>query len=138
MRHPITALLACALLFSAALPASAATVEVRVSNVAARGKVSVAVCDRERFLKECTYSASVPAQAGETVVTLKDIPPGNWAVLAFQDANENGKLDRNFIGIPSENYGFSRDAKNRFGPPGFDDAVIEVREGTTVAAIRLH
>jgi uncharacterized protein (DUF2141 family) len=137
MRHPFTALFTCALLL-AALPASSATVEVRVSGVTAKGKVSVAVCDRERFLKQCLYSASVPAQPGETVVHLKDIPPGTWAVLAYQDANENGALDRNFIGIPSENYGFSRDAASRFGPPGFDAAAIEVRDGTTVAPIRLH
>lgn len=134
MRH---LLLSCALLL--ALPASAATVEVRVSNVAGgKGKVNVAVCDRERFLKQCTYSASVPARAGETVVSLKDIPPGTWAVLAYQDENENNQLDRNFIGIPKENYGFSRDAASRFGPPGFDDAAIEVRDGTTVAPIKLH
>ncbi|MFN3790691.1 DUF2141 domain-containing protein [Massilia sp.] len=134
MRH---LLLSCALLL--ALPASAATVEVRVSNVAGgKGKVNVAVCDRERFLKQCAYSASVPARAGETVVSLKDIPPGTWAVLAYQDENENNQLDRNFIGIPKENYGFSRDAASRFGPPGFDDAAIEVRDGTTVAPIKLH
>ena len=136
MRHLFTAF-CCALLLAAG-PVQGATVEVRVSNVAAKGKVKVAVCDRARFLKQCAFSASVPAQPGETVVSLKDIPPGTWAVLAFQDANENGELDRNFIGIPSENYGFSRDAAGRFGPPGFDDAAIEVREGVTVAPVRLH
>ncbi|MGI4842696.1 MAG: DUF2141 domain-containing protein [Janthinobacterium lividum] len=135
MRH---LLLSCAMLL-AALPASAATVEVRVSNVAAgKGKINVAVCDRERFLKQCAHHASVPAQAGETVIGFKDIPPGTWAVLAYQDENGNNQLDRNFLGIPTENYGFSRDAAGRFGPPGFDDAAIEVREGTTVAPIKLH
>ena len=138
MRHLVPALLSCALLL-AANPAAAATIEVRVSNVAGgKGKINVAVCDRERFLKQCVYSASVPARAGETVVSLKDIPAGSWAVLAYQDENENNELDRNFIGIPKENYGFSRDAAGRFGPPGFDDAAIEVREGTTLAPIRLH
>ncbi|MFC0252791.1 DUF2141 domain-containing protein [Massilia consociata] len=138
MRIESTLLLACALLL-AAVPATGATVEVRVSGVAGgKGKVNVAVCDRERFLKQCAYSASVPAQAGETVVSLKDIPPGTWAVLAYQDENDNGQLDRNFIGIPKEKYGFSRDAASRFGPPSFDAAAIEVGEGTTVAPIKLH
>lgn len=138
----LSAALSCALLLAACFiptPASAATVEVRVTNVAGgKGKVNVAVCDRERFLKQCAYSASVPAREGETVVSLKDIPPGTWAVLAYQDENENKELDRNFLGIPKENYGFSRDAAGRFGPPGFDDAAIEVREGTTVAPVKLH
>ena len=138
MRRFFTALLSCAMLLAASHTA-AATVEVRVAGVlGAKGKVSVAVCDRERFLKQCLFTASVPAQAGETVVSLRDIPAGTWAVLAYQDANDNGKLDRNFIGIPSENYGFSRDAASRFGPPGFEAAAIEVGEGTTVAPIKLH
>ena len=138
MRLEFTALLCCTLLL-AAVPASSATVEVRVSGVAAgKGKVNVAVCDRERFLKQCAFSASVPAQGQEVVVSLKDIPPGTWAVLAYQDENDNGELDRNFIGIPRENYGFSRNAAGRFGPPGFEDAAIEVRDPTTAAAVRLR
>ena len=118
--------------------AAAATVEVRVSAVGPKGKVNVAVCDRERFLKECAYSASVAAQPGTTTVTVSNVPPGTWAVLAYQDENDNGKLDRNLLGIPSENYGFSRDAVGRFGPPKFDEAAIDVGEATTVASIRLH
>ncbi len=122
-----------------ASPAGAATVEVRVSAVeGTTGKVNVAVCDKERFLKDCAYSASVPARAGTTTVTVENVPPGTWAVLAYQDENGNGKLDRNLLGIPSENYGFSRDAAGKFGPPGFEAAAIEVGEGTTVAPIKLH
>ena len=136
MRSASAVLLALGVLLSS--QASAATVEVRVSGVTAKGKVNVAVCDRERFLKQCAYSASAPAQAGETVVTLKDIPSGTWAVLAYQDENENKELDRNFIGIPKENYGFSRNPVSRFGPPSFDDAAIELREGSNTAAIKLH
>lgn len=118
--------------------AAGATVEVRVSGVTGgKGKVNVAVCDKERFLKQCSHSGSAPARAGETVVTLQGVPAGTWAVLAYQDENENNELDRNFIGIPSENYGFSRDARGRFGPPGFGDAAIEVQGELTVAPVKL-
>jgi uncharacterized protein (DUF2141 family) len=121
--------------------ASAATVEVRVANVAAgKGKVNVAVCDRERFLKQCAYSASVPAQtnaAGETVVRVQGVPPGTWAVLAYQDENSNNELDT-LLGIPRENYGFSRDARSHFGPPSFDDAALPVTEPATVTTLKLQ
>ena len=84
-----------------AATASAATIEVKVSSViGGRGKVNVAVCDKERFLKDCLYSGSAPAQAGDTVVTIQNVPKGTWAVLAYQDENQNDKLDRNLIGIP--------------------------------------
>jgi uncharacterized protein (DUF2141 family) len=128
-----------ALLLAAAAGASAATVEVRVTAVAGgKGMLRVAVCDRERFLRQCAYAASMPAREGENVIAVPDVPKGSWAVLAYQDENGNGELDRNLLGIPKENYGFSRDAAGRFGPPGFDDAVIEVRDELTVAKVRLH
>ena len=129
----------CCALFLPLLAASAATVAVRVSGVTgAKGKVSVAVCDKERFLKQCAYSASAPAQAGETTVVVRDVPPGNWAVLAYQDENNNGELDRNLIGMPKEPYGFSRDARSKFGPPRFEDAVIEVGDALSVTEVRLR
>jgi len=31
----------------------------------------------------------------------------------------NGKLDANLLGIPTEGYGFSNDARALFGPPSF-------------------
>ena len=127
------------LLLSAASVSSAATIEVRVSNVAGgKGTINVAACDKERFLKQCAYSASAPAQAGETVVLIEGVPPGTWAVLAYQDENGNKELDRNVIGIPKENYGFSRDAKGTFGPPSFEATAIQVDGERAVAAIRLH
>jgi uncharacterized protein (DUF2141 family) len=128
-------------LCGALLPAlaAAATIEVRVSAVAGgKGKIKVAVCDRERFLKQCLYTASVPARDGENVIAVHGVPKGTWAVLAYQDENENGELDRNLIGIPKEDYGFSRDAAGKFGPPSFEDAAIEVGDEVTVAKIKLH
>lgn len=137
MKQLSRVILATALLLAAGATL-AATVEVRVSGVTAKGKVNVAVCDKARFLKQCAYSASVPAQAGETTVAVKDVPPGTWAVLAYQDENGNNELDRNLIGIPKEAYGFSRDARGKFGPPSFEDAAIEVGETPATASVRLR
>jgi uncharacterized protein (DUF2141 family) len=134
-----TRLLSLLPLLAAGAGAQAATVDVHVSNVAGgKGSLKVAVCDRERFLKQCAYTASMPAREGENVIAVPGVPKGTWAVLVYQDENGNGELDRNFIGIPKENYGFSRDAASKFGPPGFDEAAIQVGDEATVAKIRLH
>ena len=117
--------------------ATAATVDIRVENVAGKGKVSVAVCDRERFLKQCAYTATVPAEAGTVKVKVPDVPPGTFAVLAFEDANGNGQLDR-VLGIPNESWGMSRAPAAVFGPPKFEDAAIEVKEDPTVVDIKLR
>jgi uncharacterized protein (DUF2141 family) len=121
--------------------ASAATVEIHVANVApGKGKINVAVCDKERFLKQCAYSGSAPAQtnaAGETVVRVQGVPAGTWAILAYQDANSNNELDT-LLGIPRENYGFSRDARGHFGPPGFEEAAVQVTEPATVITFKVQ
>lgn len=124
--------------FCAAGSASAASIEVRVQGVTAKGKVLVAVCDKNTFLKDCAYSGSAPAKAGETVVTVDGVPTGSWAVLSYQDENDNGKLDRNVLGIPKEPYAFSRDARGRFGPPSFEDAAFELRDEKAVTTIKLR
>lgn len=128
------ALLALAL----AAPAAAGTIEVRVTGVeGSEGSVQVAVCDKERFLKQCRYTATAPAQAGETVVTVQGVPAGTWAVLSFQDVNRNGQLDRNFVGIPLENYGFSREARGTFGPPTFEQAAVPVKDEPVTVQVKL-
>jgi uncharacterized protein (DUF2141 family) len=52
--------------------------------------------------------ARIAARAGEVVQRFDDLPPGHYAVQVMHDENDNGKLDSNFLGIPSEGYGFSQ------------------------------
>ena len=57
------------------------------------------------------------------IVHFKDLPPGEYAAVAFQDVNGNGILDKNFLGIPKEPYGFSNGARgSASGPPGSSSA----------------
>ena len=55
-----------------------------------------------------------------------EIPDGIYAIGIFVDTNNNNKMDRNFLGIPKEQYGFSNNAKGSFGPPSFKDASFEI------------
>jgi uncharacterized protein (DUF2141 family) len=72
---------------------------------------------------EATYqTASMPVKAGKVNIPLLKIPNGTYAVAFFHDANGNGKMDYNFLGLPKEGYGFSNDAMGKFGPPSFKDA----------------
>lgn len=38
----------------------------------------------------------------------EDVPAGNYALFVFHDANGNNKMDKNFLGIPKEGYGASK------------------------------
>ena len=52
----------------------------------------------------------------------EDIPPGTYALAVVHDENMNGKLDTKLLGIPTEGYGFSNDAKALLGAPSFSAA----------------
>ena len=50
------------------------------------------------------------------------VPGGTYAVTVLDDTNMNGKMDFNFIGLPTKGYGFSNDAKATLSPPSFNAA----------------
>ena len=42
------------------------------------------------------------------------------------DENKNGELDKNFFGIPTEGFGFSKKSMGAFGPPSYNDTKIKM------------
>ena len=64
-----------------------------------------------------------------------NLAPGRYAAIAFHDENGNGKLDKNFLGVPTEPYGFSNNVQGFLGPPTFDAAALDIGDGN--AAIRI-
>ncbi|KQQ33018.1 hypothetical protein ASF61_13115 [Duganella sp. Leaf126] len=132
---PTMALLG-ALLVSGA--ASAATLQVKIDGVASnKGKLRVAVCDQSSFLKKCAIGAMAPARTGSVTVEVPDVPAGDWAVMAYHDENDNQKMDRNEMGIPSEGYGFSHNASAKFGPPQFKQATVTVGASAVTVPVTL-
>ncbi len=110
-----------------AVPAPGGNViEVTVSGIRTdQGRIHVDICPEADFLKACPYSAEVPAKAGTVNVMLKGVPPGRYAVQAFQDANANGEVDRGMFGIPKEGIGFSNDAMAKLQRPKFTVAAFD-------------
>lgn len=51
-----------------------------------------------------------------------DIPPGTYAIAVIHDENMNGELDTNWMGFPTEGYGFSKTTIGEFGAPAFSAA----------------
>lgn len=61
---------------------------------------------------------------------IDDVTPGEVALLVFVDENNNGLIDKNFIGIPKEPLGISNNYRPK-GPPAFERAKFSVIEGET-------
>ena len=111
--------------------AAGAELDIAVQEVRNdRGHVLVAVCTEDTFLQaDCPHTGRAAAAVGEVVVTVRDIPPGTYAVQAFHDENDNAEFDRNLLGVPLEGIGFSNDAPMDFGPPHFEEAAIGIAGG---------
>jgi uncharacterized protein (DUF2141 family) len=107
---------------------------VTVTNVKdGTGNVRVGLfTEKGKFLKETYQGKTVPAANNQVVVVFENIPSGKYAISVIHDENGNGELDSNFMGIPKEGFGFGNDAMGMFGPPSFEDAIIQC-EGTDKA-----
>ena len=115
--------------------ALAGDLTIEVSGVTRdRGRVYVAVYDRAETFpisgRQLVGQILDPADRRLTV-HFKDLPPGEYAAVAFQDSNGNGKLDKNFLGIPKEPYGFSNGARGTAGPPKFSAAAVTLQSDAT-------
>ena len=97
---------------------------VNVDNIrSTNGTVRVALFNSEKeFLNEPFLSHSKNATVGEMKFEFEEVPNGEYTVSIYQDVNKNGELDKNFMGIPNEPYGISREGKQMFGPPSYNDA----------------
>jgi len=92
------------------------------------GSVLAAVYDADKsFMKVQLAKATLKAKAnkGEVEFVVHDLHAGKYAVSVFHDENDNGKLDKNWMGIPTEGYGFSNDARGNLGPPKFTQAAFD-------------
>ena len=65
---------------------------------------------------------SAPAHAGETEITVSNLPAGEYAVVVLHDENENQKLDRGPLGMPLEQWGMSNNPPYRLSAPSFEAA----------------
>ena len=60
--------------------------------------------------------------------TFDDLPEGEYALAIYQDENRNKILDKNLLGIPTEIYGFSNNARRSFSAPSFQEAKFKLNK----------
>jgi uncharacterized protein (DUF2141 family) len=95
-----------------------------------KGKVLLTLYNQEdgypQDAKKAFRGSSGTINDNTCTVILADIPKGTYAIACFHDENDNGKLDTNFMGIPTEGVGASNNARGVFGPPKYKDAKFEL------------
>ena len=86
----------------------------------------------ETFPKtDVVLDKKVKAKEGTIEYIFKNVSVGNYAVAIYHDEDENNKINRYFFGMPSEDYGFSRNP-SVFGLPKYADCNFELKKNKIV------
>lgn len=104
-----------------------------------RGQVLGALFhSREGWTEEGREIATCRAgiQARRATCVIDGVAPGPYAFAFLHDEDGDEELDRGFLGIPQEGFGFSNDAAPGLGPPSFESARFAHHGGTTEIRIR--
>lgn len=139
-RRAVALLAIAPALLAADLPAGEVT--ARITGLRSqKGHIVACLTARAKAFPECdkdprAIARIVPATGG-AVLAFGPVPPGHYAISLFHDENGNGRLDRKLL-LPSEGYGFSRDAPVRFGPPSFARAAFSVDGRGAAMTIRMR
>jgi uncharacterized protein (DUF2141 family) len=98
------------------LPSATAAVKVNFYNSASTFLQSGQAARQQTVLPDGQHQVQVQVP----------LPAGEWAIALSQDTNNNGKMDRNMLGIPNEPYAFSNNVRPQLGPPKFNDCKLQV------------
>ncbi len=90
------------------------------------------------FLHSATNIMIIKVRDTQARCDFEDIPPGTYSLAVIHDENMNGKLDTNWLGVPTEGYGFSNDAKALLGAPSFSAASFPYDGRNLDLTISLH
>ena len=125
----------------AAAPVRAADLTLDLATTAPGGRIAVALYGDAASLRRgqgAVRTLRVERTGATTRTVITGLPPGRYAVATFHDRDGNGALTLWPIGLPKEAYGFSNEARGRFGPPGFAAAAFDLPAGGARQAIRLR
>ena len=119
-----------ALVVAAATASGAAEIVVRVNGLGEPlGQVGCSLfAGATGFPMDNTSARNLwlPADARGVTCRFNDVPEGTYAVSIGHDLNGNKRVDANFIGLPTEQWGVSNNARPPLRAPRFDEASFKV------------
>ena len=125
--------------------AETATLTVRVTGARnSKGKIGVTLFQNAQGFPDDTskafrqQSVEIDAKTMSAQLAFKDLPQGTYAVSVLHDENGNGKMDKNFVGIPKEGYGASNNPKKRRRAPTFEEAKFSLNSTEQTVDITLN
>lgn len=114
-----------------------ASLRIEITDIRnASGKVGCLIFNAPEGYPEAHDKAHkeihVPIMSGVAVCEFKKLTAGEYAAIVIHDENLNGKLDKNFLGIPREGYGASNNIRPAMSAPGYKEAAFKITAGAPI------
>lgn len=108
--------------------------ELRLTVTGLRSAAGMVRCElfdnAQAFPRGREIAASVaPIADGQAICRFRPPRAGRYAIAFMHDQNGNGRMDFNLLGIPTEGFGFSNNARALLGPPDFAEAAFSYEGG---------
>ncbi len=109
---------------------------INVSNIQKiKGNLEIAIFNSDKnFLKKGSnyQKKSVKITGKRMSYTFANLPAGFYAVSVYHDENSNQTFDVNFLGLPVEDFGFSKNFKPKLSAPKFEQVKEWVEDKKTI------
>jgi uncharacterized protein (DUF2141 family) len=125
-----------------AVTPGAAALHVSVRGMRSpKGNITITIYpdDAAHFLdgKFKVARQKVPVTLPVTAACFALPAPATYAVALFHDENDDGHLNTNTLGIPTEGAGFSNDPTLYFGPPSLEKVRFPLHPGDNSVDVRV-
>lgn len=109
-------------------------ISITITNIrSSKGTIYVAIFYNDEHFQKSDNFERIPYRKKDLVDgTLKVsmyVKPGIVGLSLLDDEDNDGEMNKNFLGIPREGFGFSNYYHTGFNHPVFDDFKFEVRKG---------
>ena len=106
--------------------------KIEIENIEQNGTVYLAIYDnstsfdqdnKNKNVNKNRWVKSIVEVVNKNSFTKNvELKKGVYAISLFVDSNNNKIIDKNLLGIPTEQYGFSNNATGFLGSPSYNDA----------------
>ncbi len=97
-----------------------------------KGKAYVGLYDTKEKMLKGLVETIVNQQV---IINFDGLADGRYAVKAYHDENNNGKLDTGMFGIPKESWGVSNNVKVVMSAPKIEEMLFDLKGNKTITII---
>ena len=121
--------------------AAAADLTVTVEGIRNdHGRVYVTLFDGAGTWLDADHSLqdlSAVAHPGPVAIIFHNVAPGRYAAVTYHDENGNNAMDFDVLGLPTEGFAFSNQARPFLSAPNFERCAFEIGKDDAQISIKM-